>query len=182
MKVFIYTLASIAIWGLTDHSESDAFETFESIFDFGIGLKNESDNILDYATKVQALFCPEQPICTATGDRNATDVLKTLPKMIGIGTEVVRTEYVHKIVGACFLSSSCDTRSCKENGNCCLTKTFADALENNPDMDDQNALGMLESLDDVSELKDENATVRYGECIKALFLSYHDKDEFSEKS
>ena len=177
-KVCIYTLVCIVVARLTDHSESESFESFESIFDFTDGLKNESGNIIDYATKIQALFCPEQPICTAESDRNSTDVLlKTLPEMIGIGTDVTRMEDVPKIVGACCLPCSCNTKTCKENGNCCLSKIFTDALKNNPDMDDQNALGLLDHLDDVSELKDENVTAVYSECIKASWLSYRDKDD-----
>ena len=176
-KVFIYTLVCIAVAGLTDHSESESFESFENIFDFTVGLKNESDTIMDYATKIQALFCPEQPICTAEGDRNSTDVLKTLPEMIGIGTAVTRMEDVHKIVGACCLPCSCNTKTCKENGNCCLSKIFADALENNPDMDDQNSLAMLDHLEDVSEFMDENVTAVKSECVKASWLSYRDKDD-----
>ena len=178
-KVFIYTLVCIAVAGLTDHLNSESFKSFESIFDFTVGLKNESDNILDYATKIQALFCPEQPICTAEGDRNSADVLDTLPEMIGIGTEVIQMEEVHKIIGACCLPCSCDTRTCKQNGNCCLSKIFADALENNSEMDDQNMLGVLDRLNDVSEFKDKNSTRRYSECIKASWLSYRDKDEFT---
>ena len=55
-----------------------------------------------------------------------------------------------------------------------LTKIFADALENNQDMDDQNALAMLDHLEDVSEFKDENVTAVYSECVKASWLSYRD--------
>ena len=142
-KVFFYTLACIAVTGLTNHSENESSESFESIFYFTDGLKYESDNIFDFASRIQALFCPEQPICTAEGDRNSAEVLKSLQKIIEIGTEVSQIEDVHKIVGACCLPCSCDTSTCKENGNCCLSKIFAYAIENNPDMDDQNVLAMF---------------------------------------
>ena len=113
----IYSLVFITVSGLAEKS----FESFENIFDFTVGLRNESNNTLDYATKIQALFCPEQPICTVESGRNSTDVLRTLPKF-GIGTEASQIEDVHKNVGACCLPCSCDSRSCKEDGNCCLTK------------------------------------------------------------
>ena len=177
MKMFIYAFVCIAVAGQTDPSESESFERFKTIFYFTDGLKNGSDNIIEYVTKIQALFCPEQPICTTEGDRNSTVVLKTLPKMIGIGTDVTRMEDVHKIVGACCLPCSCNTKTCKENGNCCLSKIFSDALKNSPDIDDQNPLAMLDHLDDFSESKDENVTTVYSECIKASWLSYRDKDD-----
>ena len=169
-KVFINVFVYIAVSGLTGHTES---ESFESIFDFTYALKKDADNSLDYATKIQALFCPKQPICPTEGDRNLTDVVKTLPETVRIGTEVSLIEDVHKIVGSCCLPCSCDTRTCKENGNCCLSKTFADTLENSPDMEDQNTLGVLDSLDDVSEFQHENVS----ECMKASWLSYRDKDD-----
>ena len=111
-KVCFYNLVCIGVTGLTNHSESESSESLESIFDFTDGLKYESDNMFDFVTRIQALFCPEQPICTAEGDRNSTDVLKSLPKMIEIGTEVSRIEDVHNIVGACCLPCSCDTMTC----------------------------------------------------------------------
>ena len=177
-KVFIITIVFVVVTGLTNNPETERFKHYENVFDFAVGLKNESDTILDYATKIQALFCPGQPICTAEGDRNSTGGLKTLPEMIGLGTEVSRIEDVHKIVGTCCLPCSCDPRSCKENGNCCMSKIFLDALETNPDLDDQNVLSVFGTLDDVSKLEDENETTLYSECIKASWLSYRDKDVF----
>ena len=177
-KVFIVTTVFIVVTGLTNNPESESFKNYENIFDFAVGLKNESDTILDYATKIQALFCPEQPICTAEGDRNSTDSLKTLPEMIGIGTEVSRIEDVHMLVGACCMPCSCDPRFCKKNGNCCMSKIFLDALETNPDLDDQNVLSLFATLDDVSKFEDENETALYSECIEASWLSYRDKDVF----
>ena len=177
-KVFAWTSVIIAVAGATYHSESENFERFESIFDFTDGLKNESANIVEYAKKIQALFCPGQPICTTEGNVNSTDVLKTLPEIIGVGMEAVQLEDLYKVVGACCLPCSCDTKTCTENGNCCLSKIFADAIDNSPDIDDQTALDMIGGQDVFSDKQEgKNTTSVYGECIKASWLSYRDKDD-----
>ena len=175
-KVLLYTLVFLDVTVTTEHMERESFKNFENIFDFTVGLRNETDNILDYTTKIQALFCPEQAICTAEADRNRTDVLNTLPEIFEIGTENIRIDDVHKIIAACCMPCSCDTKTCKENGNCCLSKTVADAFQNNPDIDEQNAVGFFEILNDASEFKDENVTAVYSECIQATSISYRDKN------
>ena len=177
-KVLLNTLLFIVVTVLTDHFEKESFQNFENIFDFSVALRNETHNVLDYAMKIQALFCPEQPICTAEAEKNRTDVLNTLTEIFEIGNEAIRIEDVHKIVSACCMPCSCDTKTCKENGNCCLSKTVADALENNPDMDDQNAVRVFEILNGDSDFKDENVTAVYSECIQASWISYRDKDAF----
>ena len=61
------TLVFLDVTVPTEHLERERLKKFENIFDFTVGLRNETDNILDHTTKIQALFCPEQPICTAHG-------------------------------------------------------------------------------------------------------------------
>ena len=177
LKLYIFVFIGVA--GLNKTLDNEAFEKFESIFDFFDGLKNESENDDEYAKKIQALFCPGQPICTTEDDINSTYVLKTLPEIIGVGMEVIRLEDLHKVVGACCLPCSCDIKTCKENGNCCLSKTFVSAIEIDPDIDNQNVTKMLDGQDDFSGLQeDENTTAVHSECIKASWLSYRDKDHF----
>ena len=177
-KVMLNTLVFLDVTVHTEHLERERFKNFENVFDFTVGLRNETDNILDYTTKIQALFCPEQPICTAEADMNRTDVLNTLPDIFEIGTEDIRIDDVHKIIAACCMPCSCDTKTCKEKGNCCLSKKVADGLQNNLDIDDQNAAGFFEILNGVSEFKDENITAVYSECIQSSSISYRDKNAF----
>ena len=177
-KLFFNSLLFIVVKVRADLLESENLKKFDNIFDFSVGFLNESDNVSDYASKIQAIFCPKQPICTAAPDQNRTDVLKNLPEIIEIGTENYRIEDVHKIVGTCCLSCSCDRRTCTEDGNCCLSKIIADAIENNPDMDDQNAIDVLSALNEASEQKDENEAAIHSECIKASWLSYRDKNAY----
>ena len=172
---FRYFLFGVVLTEITDVSESDQSpQRFDDIFDFAIGLKDESDNILNYASWIQALFCPNQPVCTADGTKTSSDVLATLPKNVQIGTELYQIKDVHNIVGACCLSCSCDTRSCNEDANCCLSKIFLDALEDNPDLDDHNSKDNFGHLNSVFENK--NATAVNSKCVKASWLSYRDED------
>ena len=144
-KLILHFCLFTVIKVLTEHdnAEYERFKTFETIFDFIVELRNASDDIVDYAKTIQALFCPEQPLCTNNGIRNRTDVMDTLPKTIVIGTEAYRIEEVHKIVGACCLPCSCDRRNCQEDGNCCLSKVVEDALRDYSDMDDRNTQGIF---------------------------------------
>ena len=83
---------------------------------------------------------------------------------------------MHKIVGACCLSCSCDTRTCKEDSNCCLSKVAVDTLTKNPDVDDRNSIVVLGRVNNASDLNNDNTTKVSSECIKASWLSYRDKD------
>ena len=177
-KVFLNTLVFFVYTVLTESFEGKSFRRFENIFDFTVGLRYESEDMLDYATKIQALVCPEQPICSVEAERNRTDVLNTLPEILGIGTETIRIEDVQNLITACCMPCSCDTKSCHENNNCCLSKIGAHALQNSPDMDDQNAIGVPEILQGASTLKDKNVTAVYSECIQASWISYQDKNAF----
>ena len=175
-KMILYTLVFLVVAGKADHLGYEDFDSFENIFEFTDGLKNESDNILDYIARVQALFCPEQPICTADGERNSTEVLETLPEIIGIGADVTRLEDLHKIAAVCCLPCSCDPETCQEDGNCCMSKIALEAGVNNTDIDYQNALGQSGIFDGDSEAV--TGTGVYSECIKASWLSYRDKDDW----
>ena len=179
-KMLLYIYVFIAVAGL---SEQEEYDNSESFFTSVIELRNENGTVLDYATKIQALFCPEQPICTDMGVRNRTDVLNTLPKAMEIGIEDIRIEDVHEVVGACCLPCSCDADTCKEDGNCCLTKVFLDAVGDNPDVDVQKMSGALGLLNDVpSEFEGNQTNLVHSECIKASRMSYRDKDAFDIES
>ena len=166
--IYIYIFVFIAVAGLSEHEEYDSFESFlTSVIQL---LRNHSSTVLVYATSIQALFCPEQPICTDMGVRDRTDILSTLPEAMEIGIEDI--EDVHEVVGACCLPCSCDADTCKEDGNCCLTKVFLDAVGDNPDVDVQNLSGALGLLNDVPS----ESNLMHSECIKSSRISYRDKD------
>ena len=138
-RIIIHFYLFTVIKVLTQQGHSDN-ESFKTILEFVVKLRNTSDDFIDYAAKIQALFCPEQPICTDEGITNASDVLKTLPKAIAIDTETYRIEEVHKSVGACCLPCTCETKRCREDGNCCLSKLDEDvAGDANADTSDNNA-------------------------------------------
>ena len=163
---------------LSEIENYDSSESFESIFNFVLGLRNDSGTFLNFATKVQTLFCPEQPICTDEGERNRTDVLSTLPDTMAVGTDAIRIEDMYEGVGVCCLPCSCDAKTCKEDGNCCLSKVFSDALSDKSDVDNHHLPGALNDLNGISsEFEANEATRVYSECIKATRMSYRDKDE-----
>ena len=96
-----------------DYKNFDAFLT---------ELKSTADSFLDYVTKMQALLCPNQPLCGVSGELESKDVLGTLPSAsISINNVSVDVEDISQSVGVCCLSCSCDD-SCRQDDNCCPTK------------------------------------------------------------
>ena len=81
-KILIHIFLLTVIYVPKGLAEYENFETFATIFDFTVELRNDSDEIADYATTIQALFCPELPICNDEGTPNRTDLLGTLPEII----------------------------------------------------------------------------------------------------
>ena len=94
---------------------------FQIVLDFVKELKYDSDSMYDFVAKIQAIFCPDQPICASDGIRERSDVLATLPGAINVTSGVVRLEEISEFVGICCLPCSCETL-CHENENCCPTK------------------------------------------------------------
>ena len=155
----LYILVSIAV---TSVSGGYHLASYEGLFSAAVALRNGSETFLEYATKIQAMFCPEQLICSKTGDMTRSDVLNTLPEALETGSETIRIEDIPKIVGACCLPCSCDEATCQENGNCCLSKVYLDAVGENWDADANKNMSADFSLlnDDYSEPED-NETNRY---------------------
>ena len=94
---------------------------FQILFDFVKKLKYDSDSMHDFIAKIQAIFCPDQPICASDGIRGRHDVLDTLPEDINLTVDVMKLEEISEFVGICCLPCSCEN-SCHENENCCPTK------------------------------------------------------------
>ena len=183
-KFIIHFYLFTVIKVLTQPGHSD-YESFETILEFVVKLRNTSADFIDYATKIQTLFCPEQPICTDEGITNASDVFDSLPKFIAIDTKAYQIEEIHKILGACCLPCTCETKRCHEDGNCCLSKFDEYVLINdpntdahNPDTVDANAdtSDYNPDTDNDNPVTDGNITNMYSECIKASWLSYQNKD------
>ena len=62
---------------------------YEDFEEFLTDVKTTADSLLDYVTKMQALFCPNQPVCGANGELERPDVLGTLPAVISVGNVTV---------------------------------------------------------------------------------------------
>ena len=96
-------------------------ERSASFGDFLADLKNTAESWVDYVTKIQALFCPDQPVCGYHGPLDRKDVLGTIPAALILRNATVKLEDVHNFVGICCLPCSCSD-SCWQNGNCCPSK------------------------------------------------------------
>ena len=94
---------------------------YENFDEFLKEVKATADSMLDYVTKMQALFCSNQPVCGADGELERKDVLGTLPAMMSIGDVTVNVGDIADSVDVCCLPCSCSD-SCWKVNNCCATK------------------------------------------------------------
>ena len=95
---------------------------FEDIYDYVLELREKTD-LLTYLTKIQKIFCPEQPICEdelTIGTNNDTFLLENLY----MANESMQVKDLKYLVGVCCLPCSCSD-SCSEDNNCCLSKELA---------------------------------------------------------
>ena len=94
---------------------------FASFDDFLADVQNTADSWIDYVTKVQAMFCPNQPRCGPDGVLDRQEALGTLPAVMTVDGLTVRLEDISSFAGVCCLPCSC-ADSCRQDDNCCPTK------------------------------------------------------------
>ena len=94
---------------------------YEDFEDFLTHMKTTAGSLLDYVTKMQALFCPNQPVCGANGELERIDVLGTLPAVITVGNVTVNVGDIADYVDVCCMHCSCSD-ACWQVNNCCATK------------------------------------------------------------
>lgn len=96
-------------------------EDFESLLNFTELLRRSSITEFDYIARIQAVFCPKQPVCGKHGIVESFDILRSLPQTLMIGNTTVHIEELGAYFSVNCFSCSCSD-SCHEGGYCCLTK------------------------------------------------------------
>ena len=122
--ILILMVASIHLCASDSWGKHGNFKKiFEDVYDFVLELREGTDNMLTYLTKIQKIFCPEQPVCDdelTHGTNNDTFLFEELY----IANESVQIKDLKYLVGVCCLPCSCSDR-CSEDDNCCLSKDVA---------------------------------------------------------
>ena len=114
--------ARFAIVGLLVLNPTDAqVKRYANLDDFLLDLKSTAASWIDYVNNMQALLCPNQPVCGADGEIERKDVFGTLPAVLAVGNRTLNVEDIASSVGVCCLPCSCSD-SCREDDNCCPTK------------------------------------------------------------
>ena len=119
MKFLSICFAAIGLLVL-DWTEAQV-KRYENLNDFLLDLKSTAANWFHYVTNVQALLCPNQPVCGAAGEVERTDVLGALSASLAVGNLTMNIEDIASSVGVCCLPCSCSD-SCLQDDNCCPTK------------------------------------------------------------
>ena len=120
MWICIATSVSIVSLVILDSVEAQ-IKRYKNFDEFLSDLKTTAYNLFDYVTKMQALFCPNQPVCGLDGELERYSALATLPTYLFIDNVTVKVDEIAKSVGVCCLPCSCND-SCWQDGSCCPTK------------------------------------------------------------
>ena len=94
---------------------------FASFDDFFVHLQQTANSWIDFVRQIQALMCPDQPVC---GDNKILEkeyVLSTLPTALIVANVSVTLEDVNSYAGVCCQPCSCSD-TCWQDDNCCPTK------------------------------------------------------------
>ena len=122
MWICLATSVSFFTLVIPDSVEAQ-IKRYTNFEEFLTEIKLTADTLLDYVTKMQALFCPNQPVCGIDRELDKGNVLATLPTELSIDNVTVKLGEIAKSVGVCCLSCSCDD-SCWQQESCCPTKTM----------------------------------------------------------
>ena len=161
--------------------EEEAFAEFNSIYNFILELRNNSDNLLNYVSQIQAIFCPEQPICSGDGTEDRSLLMRNVSRYLRIGNYSVKMGAVHAFAGVCCLPCSCED-TCHEHGYCCLTKFLNSSaivrdVNGIPIVNDKRGIEFANASSDTTSLNDANVTKSIlSECIAASVKRYIDKN------
>ena len=118
--IFFAAGISIASLAMLDTIATQV-KRYEKLDEFLANVKTTADSWLDYVSKIQAFFCPNQPVCGAEGELERKDVLGTLPAELSVRSLTLNIEDVANSVDVCCLPCSCSD-SCRRDDNCCPTK------------------------------------------------------------
>ena len=94
------------------------------IYNFVRQLRDNSDSIHEYVSMVQAIFCPEQPICDDGDVVYSSDMLATPPASLTVDNDTLRFNDIKDFLGVCCLPCSCSA-TCQEDDICCPTKYYS---------------------------------------------------------
>ncbi|MEW8486485.1 MAG: hypothetical protein AB2705_14995, partial [Candidatus Thiodiazotropha sp.] len=125
--------------------------SLKNIRNFVVQLRNDSESMAEYAAKIQAIFCPEQPFCGALLSDSKQNVINSLPAMVTVENRTVMIDELKSFVRICCFPCSCED-TCKYDNNCCLTKIF-----------------------DHNTLNDKLTSSKSSECIASSSKSYKNK-------
>ena len=118
--IFFATGVSLASLVILDTVAAQV-KRYEKFDDFLAEVKTTAVSLLDYVTRMQALLCPNQPVCGVEGELDRKDALGDLPAVLSVSSITINIEDVADSVDVCCLPCSCND-SCRQDDNCCPTK------------------------------------------------------------
>ena len=118
MQLFTYAVSIVFIIQMNVKSER-----LRGIYKSIAELRNDSNSMVEYVAKIQAIFCPDQPFCGELASKTRQDIMNTLPVTLNAENNTVAVDQLQALFGVCCLPCSCED-TCRNDNNCCLTKEF----------------------------------------------------------
>ena len=96
-----------------------------SALQFIVDLYSQNHTEHEILSKIQSVFCPEQPLCDQDGER--VDAIESSTAIVNDSKLLrwINQKEIIELTGLCCLPCLCDNNKCSENDNCCLTKQAA---------------------------------------------------------
>ena len=106
-----------------EESKETKRKHFDDTFNFIFDLKDKSENTQEFIAKMQAVFCPKQPICNTEDSLvdERSEVINNLNTELTIGNDTVKLDDLAAVLWLCCMPCDCSD-SCEMKGNCCPSK------------------------------------------------------------
>ena len=119
---YLLLLLSTHFWvseSVRAETEEIRRKNFADVYNFILDLKNESESSAEYIAKMQAVFCPNQPLCGSSKSQivERSNVINLNQELI-IGDKTELLADLAAVLGICCPPCDC-TSSCITKGNCC---------------------------------------------------------------
>ena len=114
----IYILIVVILLQSTFPYSNSSDEHITRALQFIVDTHNQTHTEHEFLSKIQTMFCPDQPVCKQN-DVNETSTVQSIDFMTSQG---INQREIIQPLGLCCLPCSCNDNTCAENDNCCLTK------------------------------------------------------------
>ena len=118
----IYILIGVMFLQSTSSYSNSSDYLIRRALQFIVDMHNQTHTEYEFLSKIQTIFCPDQPVCK---QHNVIET-STVQSTDFMTSQWINQRDIIQPLGLCCLPCSCNDNTCTENDNCCLTKQIFD--------------------------------------------------------